>query len=290
MKKILITISAAVCLAAASVNAYDMIEVKGSDTLINVVQRLSEVYMEKNPGKVISVTGGGSGTGVAALINKKCSIANASRAIKGKEIELASNAGVDPKRIIVAIDGLSVIVNANNPLKKLSIDEIGKIYRGEVKNWSELGGENLPITLYGRQSNSGTYDFLKEVVLKGEYSPKMRQMNGNAQIIESVKADKSGIGYVGVGYVKNISGITVLEVARVKNGEYKSSLVPENVISGEYPISRPLYQYVDGKMKQDVKDFILFELSTEGQKIVEEEGFFRISKEYIDYNATVLGK
>jgi phosphate transport system substrate-binding protein len=269
----------------ATTASAEMIQIKGSDTIINLVQKLAEVYMQQNPGAKISVTGGGSGTGIAAIINKKCHIADASRAISAKEMESAAAAGVSPTRIVIAIDGLSVIVNENNPVSQLTSGQIGKIFKGEISNWSEVGGSNMPINLYGRQSNSGTYGFFRDSVLKGEYSPKMNSMNGNSQIVEAVKADPSGIGYVGVGYVKNADGITVVEVASGANGIYKTPLDKASVEDGSYPISRPLYQYVSGTPSGDVKKFIQFELSEQGQRIVEEEGFYMIADEYREQNA-----
>ena len=274
----------AMLLFCASSSYADMLQIKGSDTLINLVQRLSEVYMEKNPGKYIAVTGGGSGTGIAALINNKCDIANASRGMKPKEVDRAKSGGVNPKRVVVAMDGLSVIVNLNNPVTQLTMDQIGKIFRGEVTNWSEVGGSNVPITLYGRQSNSGTFVFFMDFVLKGDYSPTMRRMNGNAQIVEAIKSDVSGIGYVGVGYVKDASGLTVLRVASRAGATYASPLNSDDVKSGTYPIARPLNQYLNGSPTGEVRDFIEFELSEEGQKIVEEEGFFQLPQEYVEFN------
>ncbi len=263
----------------------EMIQIKGSDTIINLTQKLAEIYMQQNPGVKISVTGGGSGTGIAALINKKCHIANSSRAINAKEMESAAATGVSPTRIVIAIDGLSVVVNSGNIATRLTVEQIGKIYRGEIKNWSEVGGSNMPINLYGRQSNSGTYGFFREMVLKGEYSPKMNSMNGSSQIVEAVKADPSGIGYVGVGYIKNPDGINVVDVAFNANADYKSPLDKQAVEAGTYPIARPLYQYVNGTPSGEAKKFLQFELSSEGQRIVEEEGFYMIAEEYVAQNA-----
>jgi len=277
------------CILTSSVYAEDMMQIKGSDTLINLVQRLSEVYMQRNPNKYIAVTGGGSGTGIAALMNDKCDIANASRLMKPKEIARAHNSGIEVKRVVIAMDGLSVIVNANNPIEKLTLGELGKIFRGEITNWKDLGGKNSPITLYGRQSNSGTFVFFRDAVLKGEYSQAMKRMNGNAQIVEAVKQDESGIGYVGVGYVKDASGITVLSVASQAGGNYANPLNARDVESGEYPITRPLNQYLNGTPKGTVRDFIIFELSQKGQKIVEEEGFFPIPVEYKKFNEESAG-
>ncbi|MDD4202284.1 MAG: PstS family phosphate ABC transporter substrate-binding protein [Candidatus Omnitrophica bacterium] len=289
MKKaagIMIAIFLFSCTAFAENN---MVQIKGSDTLINLVQKMSEVYMEKYPGKNISVTGGGSGTGIAALINKKTDIANASRLIKAKEIQNAEKEGVTPKRVVIAIDGLSVIVNKDNSVLQLTVDQIGKIFRGEITNWSEVGGDDQAITLYGRQSNSGTFEFLREVVLKGDYSSNMRQMNGNSQIIEAVKTDIGGIGYVGVGYAKEAEDINIVKVARNSKSPFCSPLNVEDVKSGKYPLSRPLNQYVNGTPANEAKEFILFELSPAGQKIVEEQGFFAIPDEYIEHNESIIG-
>jgi phosphate transport system substrate-binding protein len=246
--------------------------------------------MAKRPGASIAVTGGGSGTGIAALINRRCDIANSSRQIKAKELEDANNKGVDPKRVVIAIDALSIIVSAQNPVDRLTVDQIGKIYRGEAKNWNEVGGSDMPITLYGRQSNSGTYDFMKEVVMKGEYSPSLKSMNGNAQIVESIKQDETGIGYIGVGYAREASGVKVLEVSSGQGMGYYSPLNIVDVKNGHYPITRPLNQYVDGMPKGAVEDFIAFELGSEGQKIVEDEGFFAIPPEYQRYNNETMGR
>lgn len=290
MKKLLIAAAiSGIILSSDICPAKDMVQIKGSDTLINLVQKLSEEYMNEMQGKAIAVTGGGSGNGIAALLNRGCDIANASRLIKAQEIADAASRGVQPKRIVVAIDALSIAVNKSNPISRLTVDEIGKIYRGDVKNWKELGGEDLPITVYGRQSNSGTYEFMKEFVMKGEYTSKMRQMNGNAQIIEAIKQDKTAIGYVGVGYAKGAMDIKTLEVAIKVGGDYVSPFSDDDVKKGFYPITRPLNQYVDGQPSGDVKDFLLFELSEKGQKIVEEEGFFSIPDEYIKHNEAIIG-
>lgn len=269
--------------------ADEMIQIKGSDTLVNLVQRLSEVYMGENPGSFIAITGGGSGTGIAAMINGKCDIANASRAMKTPEIARTFENGIDVKRVVIAMDGLSVIVNAGNPIEGLTLDQIGKIFRGEVTNWKDVGGNDMDVTLYGRQSNSGTFVFFREAVLKGDYSQKMNRMNGNAQIVEAVKHDASGVGYVGVGYVRDAKGLKVLKVATAKGAAYASPLNAEDVKKGLYPVTRPLNQYLRGVPKGAVKDFITFELSESGQKVVEEEGFFPIPTKWVEANKEQLG-
>jgi len=268
-----------------------MIQIKGSDTLVNLVQILAEAYMEKHPETPIAVLGGGSGTGIAALINGTCDIANHSRPLKDKEINLAWEKGIKPRRFIVAVDGVSIIVNESNPIEKLEIDQLGAIYRGEIKSWKEVGGPDKQISLYGRQSNSGTYVFFQEHVLgKQNYSPYMIRMNGNAQIVEGIIQDESGIGYVGVGYVldsktgKVRKGVKVLNVAKEAGLPSYSPLDKAAVDSGKYPIARPLFQSTNGKPKGAVLDFIKFETGPDGQKIVEREGFFTISSSHQDEN------
>lgn len=281
-------IAALLCVAGTS-QAREMVQIKGSDTLINLVQREAEEYMAQNRGTAIAVTGDGSGTGIAALLNGSCDIANASRLMKTKEVMQATGHGIQPKRIVVAIDALSVITNGSNPVEKLTMDQIGKIYRGEITNWKDVGGNDQPITLYGRQPNSGTYDFMKEFVLEGEYSGKMRQMNGNAQIVEAVKQDATGIGYVGIGYAAQASGIHLLKVALKQGGDYIDPSNKANVDNGTYPIARPLNQYVNGTPSGAVKDFLMFELGQAGQQIVVDEGFYAVPDEYKKHNAEILG-
>jgi phosphate transport system substrate-binding protein len=276
-----------------SVKAQEMIQIKGSDTSVNLVQMLAETYMEKNPNTAIVVTGGGSGVGIAALINNQIQIADASRPFSEKEYVAAKENGVIPVEIAIGIDALSVIVNADNPVKSLSMRQIGAIYRGEITNWNEVGGPNQTISLYGRQPNSGTFVFFQEHVLgKKDYSPRMKQMNGNAQIVEGVKNDKAGVGYIGVGYVsteegKLYEGIQALDVAKDDKSTAISPLEAENVKSGKYPIARPLFQYTNGKPTNAVLEFVKFILSPDGQKVVEKMGFYPISGEYIEKNKKV---
>lgn len=292
MKKILVVFL--VCASMLSqIKAQDMILIKGSDTLINLVQSLSEVYMEENPNTAIAVTGGGSGVGIAALISNTVAIANASREMKDKEKDAAKENGVIPVELVIGIDGLSVIVNDDLPITSLTVEQIGAIFRGDINNWSEVGGPNKIISMYGRQPSSGTYVFFQEFVLGNKnYSPKMKQMNGNAQIIEGIKADKNAIGYVGVGYVYDdkdnvMKGIKVLEVAQDEKSKPVTPLEADNVKSGKYPIARALYQYINGKPTKEVKDFITFELGPKGQKIVEDMGFYPVAGDYLQANKKV---
>lgn len=280
---------------ATSVSAQrKMMQIKGSDTLVNLVQILSEAYMAKNPRNPIAVLGGGSGTGIAALINGTCDVANHSRPMKEKEIQMAKDNGVTPHTFVIAVDGLSVIVNESNAVSRLTMDQIGAMFRGEIKNWKEVGGPDKTISLYGRQSNSGTFVFFQEHVLgKQNYSADMKRMNGNAQIVEGVTADKFGIGYVGVGYVADAQGnvrkgIKIMKVAKNANSPAYSPLNKAAVNSGDYPIARGLFQSTAGVPKGAVLDFVKFELSPEGQKIVEKEGFFPIGADQMAENEKKL--
>ncbi len=272
----------------ASANAGEVL-VKGSDTLLNLVQRMSEAFSDVKPDITVSVTGGGSGVGINALVNGEVEIADASRLIKSKEIYSAREGGVNPVQIVIAIDGLSVIVNEANIASQLTVDEIGAIYRGEIRKWSEVGGPNKPITLYGRQPSSGTFVFFRDEVVKGEYATAMRQMNGNSQIVEAVRADETGIGYVGVGYLREATGVKALAV-RKGDGDYVSPLDREKVYAGLYPLTRPLNQYTNGSPKGEAREFIEFELGEAGQEIVEVEGFFPVTADYVESNAKALGE
>ncbi|MEO0181247.1 MAG: PstS family phosphate ABC transporter substrate-binding protein [candidate division WOR-3 bacterium] len=247
----------------------EAIRIKGSDSEVNLVQSLAEAYMAKDKNAVISVQGGGSGVGIAAIINKEVEIANSSREMKPDEIERARANGVEPLGFIFAIDAIAIIVHPDNPINEISLENLGKLYRGDIKNWKEMGGPDAEVSLYGRQSNSGTFVFFRDAVLKGDYSPNMKAMNGNSQIVDGVKTDKAGIGYVALGYVRQggsfTPGVKVIRVDGKLPGE------------GGYALARPLYQYLQGKPKGKVRDFLAFELSDEGQTIIEKGGFLRVT-------------
>jgi len=265
------------------------IQINGSDTEVNLVQSLAEQYMGKYPDVRISVTGGGSGTGIAAIINGQTDIANSSRSMRESEIEQARRRGVEPFPIVFAMDGLAIVTHESNPIESLTIDQVSRIYRGEITNWSEIGGPDMAITLYGRQSNSGTYVYFREHVVQADYSARMRNMNGTAQIVEAIRSDRAGIGYVGIGYVADsegtvISRIHVVNIAADDESPAVSPLDPENVMSGDYPISRPLYQYTNGMPDGDMLAFLQWELSEEGQRVVARTGYYPVSEHYMQKN------
>lgn len=246
--------------------------IKGSDTMVNLVSALVEKFLKENPKANITVMGGGSGVGIAGLIDKEIMCANSSRELKEEEKNRLKENNVEYLEIPIAYDLLCIIVNENNPLESLSISELKDIYQRKIKNWKELNSFDKEISLYGRNPASGTYEFFKEMVLKGDYSEDMKQMAGTAAIVDAVSQDISGIGYVGLGYVKGIKGIKVLKIKNEKDGKYYH---PFDITT--YPLKRPLYHIVNkdylysekGKL---LREFIKWEL-TKGDGIIEEVGF-----------------
>jgi len=284
MKKITIIALAILTLLGGFLLGAKMLQIKGSDTMVNLVQILAEEYMGKNPGSAIAVLGGGSGTGITGLINQTCDIANSSREWKPKEIDQAWDKGVTPRPFVIAVDGLSIIVNDKNPIARLTVAQVGALYRGEIKNWKAVGEFAKPVSLYGRQSNSGTYVFMQEFVLGNKnYSTDMKEMNGNAQIIEGVIQDEGAVGYVGVGYLFDEKGqvrkgLKVLEISKEPGGPAYLPTDKAAVDSGNYPIARPLYMATNGKPKGDAAKLLAWIVGPEGQAIVEREGFFTVGE------------
>ncbi|MBW6462672.1 MAG: phosphate ABC transporter substrate-binding protein [Firmicutes bacterium] len=264
------------------------IMIGGSDSEVNVVTRLAEEFMIANPHVSIAVTGGGSGVGISSLIDGDIDIANSSRPMKDEEMEnLKANQGDDAYAVIFAVDGVAVVVNENNPVSELTVDQVGAIYRGEITNWSDLGGDDLPITLNGRQSTSGTYVFFMELVVKADYSPQMRNLPGTSDIVEAVAGDIGGIGYAAIGYADR-DGVKALSIAKDTGSQAYDPTVLENVTSGDYPLTRPLYQYITGKPGGALLEFFLFETTEVGQKIVLEEGFYPITEANKEFNKKAL--
>jgi phosphate transport system substrate-binding protein len=269
---------AAACWLAATAHA-GAITVKGSDTLVVLAQKWAEVYMGKNPETKIQVTGGGTGTGFAALQNKTTDICNASRKIKAKETENCIKAfGKRPTEYKVAMDGLSIYVNAESPLKAISVEELEGIFTGKIKNWKDVGGPDAPITVYSRENSSGTYEFFKEHVLQGkDFGAGAQTLQGTAQVLQAVAKDKFGIGYGGAAYGQ---GAKHLMVAKIKGGE---AIEPneENVISGKYPISRYLFCYVNPALdKGETAAYLKWIRGEAGQKLVKDVGYYPLPTEF----------
>jgi phosphate transport system substrate-binding protein len=249
------------------------ITVKGSDTLVILAQKWAEVYMSKHPEVKIQVTGGGSGIGFAALQNTTTDIADASRPIKPAErAACIKSFGRSPREYKVALDGLSVYVNLDNPLKELSLEQLEKIFTGKVRNWKEFGGNDAPITVYSRENSSGTYEFFKEHILKGQdFVSSAQTMPGTAALLQSVSRDKNGIGYGGAAYGHGA------KVLRIKKDADSEAIEPteDNVVSGKYPIWRYLYNYLSPeKDKGEIATYLNWIRSEEGQKIVKEVGYY----------------
>lgn len=267
--RFLLPIAAAGALMGAGGNK--TITVKGSDTMVIMAQRWAEAYMAKHPGTVVQVTGGGSGTGISALINGTTDICNSSRPMKSAERaklqERYATLGVEIKS---AKDGLSVYVNDASPVKELSVDQLRDVYLGRIVNWKQLGGPDAKIIVYGRENNSGTYAFFKDHVLGGkDYVATMQSMPGTAAVVNAVSKDPNGIGYGGMAYAK---GIRILPL---KNGA-GPAIAPSatTVGNGAYPLSRYLYMYTAQRPSGAVKEYVDWILSPEGQAIATQVGYF----------------
>ena len=261
---------------AASAHAAE-ITVKGSDTLVVLAQKWAEAYMSKHADTKIQVTGGGSGTGFAALQNKTTDLANASRKIKPAEITTCIKAfGKRPTEYKVCLDGLSVYVSAENKVKELTVAQLAEIFTGKVKNWKEVGGADAPITVYSRENSSGTYEFFKEHVLGGkDFVASAQTMPGTAAVLQAVAKDKNGIGYGGAAYGAGAKHLAI------KKDDSSPALEPteENVVKGVYPIWRYLYVYVNPSLdKGNIAQYLTWMRGDEGQKIVKDVGYFPLPK------------
>jgi phosphate transport system substrate-binding protein len=256
------------------------IQVKGSDTLVNAAQKVAEEFMKEYPHIFVAITGGGSGVGIASLINKTCNVATASREMKPKEIELAQKRGVFPKEFVVAYDGVALIVNNSNPVGKLTIGDLHRIFTGKAANWKEFGGKDLAIVTLSREVSSGTHIYFKEEVVRlgkkdgpKEFSRETLLLTSSQAIVEEVAANESAIGYLGMGYVSDRTKPLLV----AKGGEFYPPDV-NNVIRKTYPLSRPLYFYTNGEPQGTTKLFIDFTLSTKGQQQFRETGFVPIGE------------
>jgi len=254
------------------------ITVKGSDTMVHLVSNWAEVFMNQHSGAEVSVTGGGSGTGIAALLNGTTDLCAASRQIKDKEVELAQQKNIHPKEIAVARDGIAVVVHPDNPVNELTIKQLGDIFTGRSRRWSEVGGSDGEILVLSRESSSGTYAFFQETVLdKQDYTQEAKLLPATSSIIQSASTDKTAIGYVGLGYA--LAAKDQVKIIAVKADDNSPAVLPsdETVKSGQYPIARALYFYLNGDPQGTIKEFIDFCLNPQGQKIVTETGYIAIN-------------
>ena len=250
-------------------NSNEEIYVSGSTSVLPPAQVLSERYMETHHEAIISVKGGGSGTGIAELIDSSNDIAMSSRKIKDAEISSAKANGIDPIEYEIAKDGISIIINPANPVSDLTLDQLQKIYSGEIKNWKEVGGEDSDIAVIARDSSSGTQEFFKEAVMgEVEFRNDLITQSATGAVTQEVSQNKKAIGFVGAAYQSN--GIKTIGI---NTGNAVIMPTEENILSEKYPLSRALYLYTSQTPKQAAIDFIEFILSDEGQRIIRETGY-----------------
>lgn len=267
-----------------------VISIKGSDTMVNLAQKWAETYMQDKNDVSIQVTGGGSGTGIAALLNGTTDISTASRDLKEIELKSASEKNITPNIFKVALDGIAVIVNPSNKVQTLTLAQLSDIFTAKITNWKEVGGADLPITLYGRENSSGTYEFFKEHVLgkdqngrQKDYAVSTQVLQGTAALGEAVARDSKGIGYGGVGYFAERNDV---KIPALKENNDSPAILPsvngkvnyEAIWNRTYPVSRYLYCITNGEPKDAVKDFIDFIVSAEGQKLVETMEYIPLPK------------
>ena len=284
----LLSLVLAGCVPSASGQAPDpslslSIDNKGSDTIVNLALAWAEEYQKQHADIRISVTGGGSGIGLAALINQTTDIANASRAIKPEEIDLAKQNGFEPKEFIIARDAIAVIVNPHNPVNQLTLRQISLIYQGKINNWKEIGGEDRPIVRLSRETNSGTHVFFLETVVrmgsktdKSLFSPNTLLLPSSEGIIAEVSSNPNAIGYDGLGYI--VPSVKTLGIAKREGADYIQPSV-ELVNDGTYSVSRDLYMYTRGEPHNTILDYLDWIRSPEAQQIVLNLGFVPILTE-----------
>lgn len=269
MKRLLLSLALALPVLAAK-----PISIKGSDTMVIMNARLAEAFMAANPATQIQVTGGGSGVGIAALINGTTDIAASSRPIKSSETDkLKARFATTGYAWPIARDGLSIYLNEKNPVKELTLAQLRDIYTGRITNWKQVGGNDAQIILYSRESSSGTYTYFKDNVLLGkDFAPRAQTLQGTAAVVNAVAKDANGIGYGGAAYAKGI------RFAAVKKDDKSPAVVPtlETVRTGQYPISRYLYLYTRVKPAKEMKAFIDWATGPQGQEIVSKVGYFPV--------------
>ena len=262
---------------AQAASRQQTLQIKGSDTMVNLVQAWGEVFMQEHPDVFVAVTGGGSGTGIAALIGKTCDIAASSRAMKEQELSDARAKGSEPQQHITALDGIAVVVHPSNPVKQLTLDQLRAIFTGEITNWQAVGGKDQQVVVLSREVNSGTHVFFKEHVLqrgaghaKAEFASSALLLSSSQAVADEVAQNPQAVGYYGMGYIS--AKQRVIAVGADAQGPF---IVPsvEAVRQKTYPISRPLYLYTNGEPAGAVRLFMDFVASPKGQAIVAEQDF-----------------
>ncbi|MCU0860716.1 MAG: PstS family phosphate ABC transporter substrate-binding protein [Methanomassiliicoccales archaeon] len=263
---------------------------KGSDTMLELCSIWAEEFHDSRSWINVEISGGGSGTGITALIAKQVDVAQASRAMKSSELAQAQAAGLNPVEFKVAVDGIAIITHQSNTVGNLTIAQLRGIYNGTITNWDQVGGPDRAIALYGRQSTSGTYAYFQEhVLLNGAYSAGMNQMTGNAAIVQAVQLNEGGIGYVGIGYVESATGIDILDIRKDAASPAYSPLDKEAVLSGQYNIARYLYLYTADVPEGAVWQWLNWILdANKGQKVAEEIGFYALPSDVLEQQRAKL--
>ena len=273
MKTVLAAILTILVAGAATAGT---ITLKGSDTMVRLGQRWAEEFMKTHPTVSVQVSGGGSGTGIAALLNGGTDICEASRDMKPEEYADAKAKKIDLHRVSMALDGITVFINDANPVKELSLEQLRGIYTGSITDWKDVGGPSHLIILYGRENNSGTYAFFKEHVLKNEdYAEATQTLPGTAAVVSAVANDKFGIGYGGIAWGQGVRHVWV------KKDDKSAAIEPTvaNIVSGSYPISRELYWFFNGAPTGDLKEFLNWALSEDGQKLAQSIDYVPLPRE-----------
>jgi len=253
------------CVTAGASFAAESIVIKGSTTVLPVAQGTLEAFMKANPGVQMSLSGGGSGEGIKALIDKTTDIATSSREIKDKEVELAKSKGINPVAHVVAYDAIIPVVHPKNKVSNLTVDQLSQIYQGNITNWKEVGGDDMKIVVISRDSSSGTFESWDHFVMKkAKVTPKAQMLASNGALVTAVAKNKYAIAYLGIGYVNK--SVKPLQVNGI-------TATVQTAMSKEYPFSRELYMYTNGEPQGAAAKYLAFVKSAEGQKIVAKEGF-----------------
>lgn len=259
-----------------------VIKIKGSDTEVNLAVNLAEQFHQHNSEFSVAISGGGSGLGIASLLNGQADIANSSRPLTKEEIELFDRKKIEIKTVAFAEDATAFVVHQSNPIDSIEVTALAKILSGESNTWQTLTDINQPVTIYGRQSNSGTHSFVQKK-MGISFSRSAREMNGNAQILEAIKQDVTGIGYVGAGYLikgaSASSNIKILKIVEKPGMKAISPLDAAAIKNNAYYFQRPLYQFIPLISWQKVQPFLAFEMSEAGKALIEKEGYYNITKE-----------
>jgi phosphate transport system substrate-binding protein len=271
-KRLFAIFSTMAMLLVGTTASADNITIKGSDTMVILAQRWAEEFMKQHPQMQVQVTGGGSGTGISALINGTTDICQSSRPMKQSEKDkLRERYNSPPTEISVARDGVSVYLNESNPIHELTLGQLKDIFTGKITNWKDVGGPDAKIIVYSRENSSGTYVFFKEEVLKGaDYMQRAQTLQGTAAVVNAVAREKFGIGYGGAAYAKGI------KIVSLKRDAASPSIAPnkDTVQNNSYPLARSLFFYLRGPATGDIKTFITYVLSNTGQEIATQVGYY----------------